>query len=51
MSLVEIAEPVIEAFFVRDARGIGLAQAPFADDTGGVASAFEQLGDGHVRWS
>ncbi len=49
VSLVKVAEPIIEALPVRDTRAVGLAKAPLADDAGCVAGLFQQLGDGDIR--
>ena len=48
VALVQVAEPEIEALLVRDARRVGFAQAPLADNAGGVAGGLQDLADGHV---
>ena len=38
--LIEIPEPVVETLLVWYTRAAGLAEAPFADDSGSVAGPF-----------
>ncbi len=49
VGLIQVAEPVIEALLVRNARRLRLAEAPLADDAGRVAGPLEQLGHGDIR--
>ena len=48
VSLVEVAEPLVESLAVRDAGGVRLTQAPFAGHPGMITGALQKLGDGEV---
>ena len=48
MDLVQVSIEFVEALFVRNARGAVVSQAPFAENTCGVAGLLEHFGDRDV---
>jgi hypothetical protein len=46
--LVEKSEPFVEALAVRNAKGAGFAQPPFADCGGSISGLLEHLGNSNV---